>query len=92
MFNEQFFFNLLMGVAAFLASWFIKSIFSKDDELKNEIKDVRNAIDKLREDVKNEYQTKELAKQVHEGFTETLDRIYKTVETINQKLDKKADR
>ncbi|HDR1252708.1 TPA: hypothetical protein ACY37O_002070 [Pasteurella multocida] len=74
-------FNFVVSIAVFFGGvWFKR--------LDADFKDLKAEINKIKET----YQSKELANHVNKGFSNQLDRIFDKLDSIEGKLDKKADK
>ncbi|ARU65476.1 hypothetical protein FWK45_08830 [Histophilus somni] len=74
-------FNLLVGVAVFFIGLWFKRLDKDFGELQQEIKDI-----------KQDYQSKEMAQQINRSVETQLDRILSKLNQIEQKLDNKVDK
>lgn len=84
-FNDNFFLKLGAGLVGWLVVWFVKLLWDRNVE-------VRRIIADFKKEVRDGYQNKELAKEVNDSMRQQLDQIQKTLEKIDAKLDKKADK
>ncbi|HHE3462908.1 hypothetical protein ROV36_10840 [Pasteurella multocida] len=74
-------FNFVVSIAVFFGGVWFKRLDADFKELKAEINKIKES-----------YQTKELANHVNSGFSSQLDRIFDKLDSIEGKLDKKADK
>lgn len=79
--NGTMIFNFVVGVAVFFIGAWFRRLDSDQKELKEDIKQIKNT-----------YQTKEMANQVDKGFSGQLQQIFDKLEKIEGKLDNKADK
>ncbi|QQF72055.1 hypothetical protein [Histophilus somni] len=78
---DMMIFNLLVGVAVFFIGLWFKRLDKDFGELQQEIKDI-----------KQDYQSKEMAQQINRSVETQLDRILSKLNQIEQKLDNKVDK
>lgn len=79
--SGEWIFNGVVSIAVTFVGFWLRSVKEDIKELKSECKDIRD-----------KYQTKELAK-VHSTHTETImAEIRDELKALNTKLDKKADK
>lgn len=74
-------FNFLVSIAVFFIGLWFKRLDKDFGEFQQEIKEI-----------KQDYQSKEMAQQVNKSVENQLDRILLKLDQIEQKLDKKADK
>ncbi|MFZ7175244.1 hypothetical protein ACLSYX_10555 [[Pasteurella] aerogenes] len=79
--NGMMIFNFVVSVAVFFIGIWFKRLDADFAKLSEEIKQI-----------KDHYQTKEMAQHINHGVSAQLDRIFDKLDSIEGKLDKKADK
>ncbi|PJG83781.1 hypothetical protein [Caviibacterium pharyngocola] len=79
--NGTMIFNLIVSIAVFFIGMWFKRLESDHREVKEDIRQI-----------KEKYQTKEMANHVNLGVSGQLERIFDKLDSIESKLDKKADK
>ena len=83
--NEQTLINIALGIIAFLASWFVRIVWQRQDEQNAKHDELSNKVTELRVNISGDYVTRsELATSIN-VLTNTLQRI-------ENKLDGKQDK
>ncbi|MEC5319294.1 hypothetical protein VSX61_10125 [Brenneria populi subsp. brevivirga] len=73
--------GVAMTLVSALGSLFIRS-------MQKDITDLENAVERI----KNDYQRRDDARRDHESLMDTLRDLKKTIDRIDSKLDRKADK
>lgn len=92
MFDDKFFLVIGGGMLSWLAAWFIKVVWDRNNEVREQIREVRKELAEFKQEVKKDFQSKELASQMHHTIDGQMGQILKKLESIDAKLDKKADK
>lgn len=92
MFDDKFFLVVGGGMLSWLVAWFIKVIWDRNNEVREQIKEVRKELVELKREIEQKYQSKELAFEINKGLKDKLDDILNSLNAVNEKLDKKADK
>lgn len=79
--NGMMIFNFVVSIAVFFIGIWFKRLDADFAKLSEEIKQI-----------KDHYQTKEMARHINHGVSTQLDRIFDKLDSIEGKLDKKADK
>ena len=74
-------FNILMSIAAAAIGLSVRSLFTQVD-----------AMQKLIQQMRVDYQSREQALLENQTITKALERIEQKIERVNDKLDRKADK
>ena len=74
-------FNILMSIAAAAIGLSVRRLFSQVDDMQ-----------KLIQQMRVDYQSREQALLENQTITKALDRIEQKIERVNDKLDRKADK
>ena len=74
-------FNILMSIAAAAIGLSVRRLFAQVDDMQ-----------KLTQQMRVDYQSREQALLENQAITKALDRIEQKIERVNDKLDRKADK
>ncbi|UOO89606.1 hypothetical protein LVJ82_01070 [Vitreoscilla massiliensis] len=77
----EFAFNILMSIVAAAIGLIVRRLFTQVDDMQ-----------KLTQQMRVDYQSREQALLENQTITKALDRIEQKLERVNDKLDRKADK
>ena len=77
----EFAFNILMSIVAAAIGLIVRRLFTQVDDMQ-----------KLTQQMRVDYQSREQALLENQTITKALDRIEQKIERVNDKLDRKADK